>query len=159
MKEQKGNRISNILIGIALTWMILLPTIIRLIFNEQKEMGNFFLFLGIAVGFAGNWIRIAAITHLGRFYSRNVSVQSKHVLIQDGWYRFIRHPGYLGTFLTYLGFAISTSSILAVCINIALFMIAYSYRISVEEKTLMVEFGDDYQRYKERTWRMIPFIF
>lgn len=156
VREQKQHRGSNILIGAVLTWMILIPTLIHFLQQNQVDA---FLYLGMGIGISGVWIRSSAMKALGRFYSRNVGVQGEQRIIQDGWYRYIRHPGYLGTFLTYLGFAVSTASWLAIGINIVLFFLAYSYRIRVEEQTLTAGFGDDYRQYQARTWRVIPFLY
>lgn len=79
---------------------------------------------------------------LGRFYSRNVGMQGDHQLLQNGLYKYIRHPGYLGTFLTFLGFAISSSSFIAIILNIILFFLAYSFRIKIEERILVILFGE-----------------
>jgi len=34
-----------------------------------------------------------------------------------------------------------------------------NYRIGIEEKMLIEEFGEDYIQYKERTWKLFPFIY
>jgi protein-S-isoprenylcysteine O-methyltransferase Ste14 len=41
---------------------------------------------------------------------------------------------------------------------VALFGLVYSYRISVEEKALKAEFGQEYVDYAKKTKRLIPFI-
>lgn len=156
VREEKQNRGSSILIGAILTWMVIIPTAIHFLITNKVSP---FLYIGIAIGLAGVWIRYSSIKTLGRFYSRNVGVQGEHSIVQNGWYRYIRHPGYLGTFLTYLGFAISTSSLLAVGINILLYFLAYSYRINVEEHILVSRFGEKYKQYQSKTWRLIPFIY
>lgn len=156
IKEEKQNRGSSILIGAILTWMVIIPSLIHF-FTAYKV--NSFLYIGITIGLFGVWIRYSSMKTLGRFYSRNVGVQGEHSIVQNGWYRYIRHPGYLGTFLTYLGFAISTSSGVAVGINIVLFFLAYSYRINVEEQILTSKFGEKYRQYQSKTWRLIPFVY
>jgi protein-S-isoprenylcysteine O-methyltransferase Ste14 len=156
MQEEKQNRGSSILIGAVLSWMIFVPILIH-IFSD-KETG-FLLWIGILTGLTGVWIRSSAMKTLGRFYSRNVGKQAEHQIVQHGWYRYIRHPGYLGTFLTFLGFAVSSSSWLAVGINVVLFFIAYSYRIKVEEQALVAGFGDAYRQYQAKTWKLIPFLY
>ncbi|MEY9972078.1 protein-S-isoprenylcysteine O-methyltransferase Ste14 [Lysinibacillus sp. RC46] len=86
-------------------------------------------------------------------------MQGEHKLIQNGLYKYIRHPGYLGSFLTFLGFAISSSSFISIIINIILFFLAYSYRIKIEEKILFTLFGEQYKQYQSNTWRIIPFLY
>jgi len=34
-----------------------------------------------------------------------------------------------------------------------------NYRIGIEERMLIEEFGEEYERYKERTWRLFPYIY
>jgi isoprenylcysteine carboxyl methyltransferase (ICMT) family protein YpbQ len=54
----------------------------------------------------------AAIT-LGRFYTRTLRTLSDQQVVRSGPYRFVRHPGYLGSLLMWLGFGLSTCDWLA----------------------------------------------
>jgi protein-S-isoprenylcysteine O-methyltransferase Ste14 len=38
-------------------------------------------------------------------------------------------------------------------------LVGYLYRIKVEEKFMLEEFGDKYEEYKKRTKRLIPFVY
>ncbi|KUF34586.1 isoprenylcysteine carboxylmethyltransferase family protein [Bacillus cereus] len=156
VKEEKQNSGSSFFIGAVLALMITIPEIMYF-FTINKV--NSFLFFGVIVGLIGVWIRFSSMNTLGRFYSRNVGMQGEHKLIQSGLYKYIRHPGYLGSFLTFLGFAISSSSFIAIIINIFLFFLAYSYRIKVEERTLVTLFGEQYKQYQSKTWRIIPLLY
>jgi protein-S-isoprenylcysteine O-methyltransferase Ste14 len=40
-----------------------------------------------------------------------------------------------------------------------MFVPVYLYRISVEEKMLVKELGDEYVQYQKRTRRLVPFVF
>jgi protein-S-isoprenylcysteine O-methyltransferase Ste14 len=40
-----------------------------------------------------------------------------------------------------------------------LLLAAYVYRIQAEERMLASEFGETYQRYRSRTWRLIPGVY
>ena len=158
VQEEKRNRGSTALIGVALALMVTIPEAIYL-FVPVWRLPHDATILGIVVGLVGVGVRFSAVTTLGRFYSRNVGIQEQHEVIQTGWYRWIRHPGYLGTLLTFLGYAIAARSWLSVITNIMLFFIAYAYRIHIEETTLVGQFGDVYRRYQKHTWRLIPFIY
>ncbi|MFT9819807.1 methyltransferase family protein [Lysinibacillus sp. NPDC056185] len=156
IKEEKRNLGSSFFIGVVLALMLTIPEIIYF-FTINKI--NSLLFFGVIVGLVGVWIRFYSMKILGRFYSRNVGMQGEHKLIQNGLYKYIRHPGYLGSFLTFLGFAISSSSFIAIIINIILFFLAYSYRIKIEERILVTLFGEQYKQYQSNTWRIIPFLY
>jgi protein-S-isoprenylcysteine O-methyltransferase Ste14 len=153
VKEE--NRGSSFFIGVVLALMLTVPEIMYFFSINKISL----LFFGVIIGLIGVWIRFSSMKILGRFYSRNVGMQGEHRLIQNGLYKYIRHPGYLGSFLTFLGFAISSSSIIAIIINIILFFLAYSYRIKIEERILVTLFGEQYKQYQSKTWRIIPFLY
>lgn len=159
IKETKNNQKSNKLIGIILIMMIVLPILLHYTLPNLLITPDYSLLVGIGISVIGVWIRFLAIRTLGRFYSRNVGIQDQHSIIQTGIYRYVRHPGYLGTFITYLGFAISAATWIAVIINVLLFASAYIYRIRVEEETMIAEFHDIYLNYREKTWRIINSIY
>jgi protein-S-isoprenylcysteine O-methyltransferase Ste14 len=40
-----------------------------------------------------------------------------------------------------------------------LFLLAYGYRVRVEEVMLTRSFGEGYKQYTRRTWKFIPFLY
>ncbi|GGE29831.1 farnesyl cysteine carboxyl-methyltransferase [Marinithermofilum abyssi] len=114
---------------------------------------------GVTTGIAGVALRAWAMITLGRLFSRNIGIQKEHRLIQTGCYRYIRHPGYLGTWMAFTGFALTTGTLWPVLFNSICFLIVYSYRMNVEEIMLTATFGDQYLYYRARTWRLIPYIY
>ncbi|MDA8353693.1 MAG: isoprenylcysteine carboxylmethyltransferase family protein [Firmicutes bacterium] len=155
--ERRKDRISTLLLGAALCLMVACPTLVFL--SNGFPSQHLFFYLGIFIGIAGVWLRWKAMRTLGRFFSRNIGIQQEHRVIDTGFYRFIRHPGYLGTLITFFGFALSTCWWPVVLINGCCFLIAYSYRMHVEEKMLIAFFGSAYRNYQSRTWRLIPLIY
>jgi protein-S-isoprenylcysteine O-methyltransferase Ste14 len=120
---------------------------------------NTFFAIGMGVFAAGLVIRVLSIATLKRFFSYSVATVEKHKLIDTGLYRYIRHPGYLGQLIIFLGISMSISnglSILAMMIPVA---IGYAYRINVEERFMAEQFGDEYLDYQRRTKKLLPFVF
>jgi protein-S-isoprenylcysteine O-methyltransferase Ste14 len=114
---------------------------------------------GVVAMLTGLILRIWAIRVLGSFYTRTLRTQAQQHLIAEGPYRLVRHPGYLGDLLLWLGAAITTSNWIAV-IGISLPMSgSYWYRMHVEEEMLAHAFPQGYQSYASHTWRLIPFIY
>jgi protein-S-isoprenylcysteine O-methyltransferase Ste14 len=76
-------------------------------------------------------------------------------LIVTGAFRRVRHPLYLGSALFYLGFAVSTASLLSLLawLVIALF---YDYIAGYEERLLEARFGDEYRAYRSDVGKWIP---
>jgi protein-S-isoprenylcysteine O-methyltransferase Ste14 len=89
-------------------------------------------------------------------FSGHVQIQPHHRLIQSGPYRFIRHPGYLGYLLMTSGVGVCFSSLVSLAAVLVLLLPGLIYRISVEEKLLIAEFGDDYRVYAQKTYRLVP---
>jgi protein-S-isoprenylcysteine O-methyltransferase Ste14 len=70
-------------------------------------------------------------------------------------FRYVRHPLYLASILSYLGLAISTLSIASLALLAGIF-IFHNYIASYEEKLLEAEFPEEYKAYKERTGKWAP---
>ena len=103
--------------------------------------------------------RFIAIKQLGRFFTVNVTIRNDHQLIQSGLYKYLRHPSYCGSLISFLGFGISLNNWLSIIFIIIPYSLAVMYRIKVEEKVLTEQFGKQYLDYKKHTKRIIPFIY
>jgi protein-S-isoprenylcysteine O-methyltransferase Ste14 len=108
---------------------------------------------------AGIILRIWAIVHLGKLFTVDVGIQQGHRVVQDGPYRFVRHPSYSGSMIALIGMACLTFNWLGFLVIIVSSLTAYSIRISAEEKMLLQNLGEDYRRYAARTKRLIPGIY
>lgn len=108
---------------------------------------------------AGLVIRIMAISTLQQYFTYSVSTINEHRIVERGLYKSIRHPGYLGQLIIFLGLSISLSNWLSVILMMIPVTAGYVYRIIIEEKFLAEKMGDIYKNYKKRTKRLIPGIF
>ncbi len=112
----------------------------------------------LAVAALGNLMSIWA-TAVNRFYSRFVRIQKErgHVVISDGPYRYLRHPGYLGQMVFSLASALALGSLWAL-IPGSLFAVLLVVRTALEDKTLQDEL-EGYKAYAQRVrHRLIPYI-
>jgi protein-S-isoprenylcysteine O-methyltransferase Ste14 len=116
-------------------------------------------FVGISGIAIGIFIRISAAKTLGRFYTRILKITDNHQLVEEGLYKFIRHPGYLGVIILFISAGITSRNLLCLLIIVITILPAYLYRISVEEKMLAEQFGDVYRSYQKRSARLIPWIY
>ena len=104
---------------------------------------NTFFAVGMSLVVIGLMIRIHSILTLRQFFTYSVAKVENHEIIETGLYKFIRHPGYLGQLIIFLGISISMSnwlSILAMMIPVTL---AYLYRIKVEERFMIEQMGEN----------------
>jgi protein-S-isoprenylcysteine O-methyltransferase Ste14 len=81
--------------------------------------------------------------------------EQKMEVITEGILSHVRHPLYLGGLLIYVGFIVSTFSIISAGLFI-LIVIAYNQLASYEEKDLTRIFGEQYTEYKNKVPKWIP---
>ncbi len=96
-------------------------------------------------------------TATNAYFSLNVRIQKErgHTVVTRGPYRFVRHPGYVGSILAYLGTPILLGSWSAIVLGgiAALLMIV---RTALEDRTLQEELPG-YQEYVQRVrYRLLP---
>ena len=120
---------------------------------------NIFFAIGAILIAIGLIIRVASILTLKQQFTYTVSKIENHELIENGLYKTIRHPGYLGQLLIFLGLSISLSNWLSVLFMLIPVLIGYMYRINVEERFMIKQLGQKYIDYQKRTKRLIPAIY
>jgi len=113
-------------------------------------------YIGFVLIAAGILLREWAIYVLGKHFTVRVQVREEARLITHGPYSRIRHPSYTGTLLSVIGIAIAVGTWFGALFALALKLIAYRYRIDVEEHALQEAFGPEWDDYKKRTWKLIP---
>ena len=116
--------------------------------------------LAIALGvfWAGWLLRFWSVVTLGRFFRITVVVQDSHQLITSGPYRVLRNPSYTGALLMFLGIGLAQGNALSVASIMAGALLAYAWRIRMEELALRARFGQAFDEYAKRSWAVIPFI-
>lgn len=113
---------------------------------------------GVALGGLGLVIRLWSVLTLRRRYTRTLFVDDDHAVERGGPYRFVRHPGYLGSLLCLNAIALASCSLTIFAISIATTFAAYAYRVHVEDAMLIAAFGEDYERYQHEVGALIPFL-
>jgi len=114
--------------------------------------------VGLALYIVGLTIMIVGQVTLRRNYSGTVVIRVDHQLITHGIYRFTRNPMYLGLIMVVTGIPVFAASMYGFVISLVLIPIILN-RIGLEEELLTEEFQDAYQKYKEITKKLIPFIY
>lgn len=126
--------------------------------------------LGKVDGLALAWARIAGMVlgislrvwanhTLGAAYTRTLRIVPGHSVVSDGLYRVLRHPGYGGMLLMWLGAGFALRNWIAL-VGMALVLgWAYGRRMNAEEEMLLASLGEEYRAYTRRTWRIVPFVY
>ena len=120
---------------------------------------NTFFAIGMALFVIGLLIWVYSILTLKQYFTYSVATVENHKIITTGPYKFIRHPGYLGQLMIFLGISISISNWISFLFMMIPVSIGYLYRISIEEKFMSEQLGEDYQFYQERTKKIIPMLY
>jgi len=150
--------------SLALIWVVIFVSIFSAIFTAKSISlpmmnSDAIVYIGLALIIIGIVLRIMIIRTLGKFFTVDVTIKQDHKLKKDGFYTYIRHPSYTASLITVIGFGISLNNYASLVLVTVLISIAFLIRIKVEEKLLMVHFGDEYVDYKKNTKRLIPFIY
>jgi protein-S-isoprenylcysteine O-methyltransferase Ste14 len=120
--------------------------------------GDLARYLGLALFALGCVLRGWPVFVLGRRFSGLVAIQPGHELVTDGPYRYVRHPSYLGMMLALAGWALVFRSAVGLAAT-ALGLLVLATRIEAEEALLASQFGEPYEEYRRRTWRLLPGVY
>jgi protein-S-isoprenylcysteine O-methyltransferase Ste14 len=115
--------------------------------------------LALALFLAGFAIRWTAILALGKLFTVDVAIRQDHPLVDTGLYRYVRHPAYLGSWLSFLGLGVFFANWLSLAGLLVPIALAMANRIAKEEKVLLQALGAPYKAYCARTKRLIPGLF
>ena len=111
--------------------------------------------VGVVLGVVSFVLYAWSQASLGKGWSPHLQMREEHGLITTGPYARIRHPLYLAL----LGFLTSIALTTANWFFIALLIVSIvvlALRVPKEEQMMVEEFGEEYEKYIERTGRFIP---
>lgn len=116
-------------------------------------------YLGLVMIVSGILFRFYSIRYLGRYFTVRVTIEEQHTLIQSGPYQWLRHPSYSGAWIAFIGMGLVTGTWAELIVWACLPLTGLLRRIKVEESVLSAHFGEAYDEYRRRTWRLIPWIY
>jgi protein-S-isoprenylcysteine O-methyltransferase Ste14 len=110
--------------------------------------------LTIAIAAVGLIIVVLGKLSIGRSFGL---VPANRGIVSTGFYRFVRHPIYLGYLVTHAGFVLANPGAWNLLILVAA-DVALMFRAVCEERTLAKD--PAYRAYTERVrWRIVPGVF
>ncbi len=115
-------------------------------------LGIIFILLGVGLRWFSIWT-------LGRYFTRDIAASLDQPVVQNGPYRFIRHPAYSGTFLTMLGLGLVMTNWASLISLLFCVFLGHFYRVKIEEEILIQSIGQPYIDYMRRIKRFIPLVF
>ena len=118
--------------------------------------GEVVRYAGLATYAVGCVLRIGPMFVLKNRFRAPWTEQEEHFLVTTGFYRYIRHPSYLGQFLLMMGWFLVFRCWIGFVVSCALIPLAVP-QMRKEDAKLLAEFGEAYADYQKRTW-LWPFI-
>jgi protein-S-isoprenylcysteine O-methyltransferase Ste14 len=114
--------------------------------------------IGIGIMLLGFGLRIWSVSTLGESFRTTVETHSDQKVIKDGPYKRIRHPSYSGLLLMCLGYGIAVQNWLSLAVAVLFPLLALIHRIRIEEVAMLASMGSEYEEYRRRTKKIIPWV-
>ena len=132
-------------LGATIGWgLFLAPTYRMLIFLSLAIWGMYWVIWSAAL------LLIEGGGGPAEFWGVAISPRTKQ-FVAGGPYGFVRHPMAMGMLAYYLGLCFIFNSLLALLLWFGLALVIEQYLIRVEEKKLLLQFGQAYQDYIKKT--------
>ncbi len=114
--------------------------------------------IGASITIGGLLLAVWAREHLGRNWSRSVTIKADHELITSGPYAVVRHPVYTGSLAGFVGMAIAISPVRGVIVVALIFPVFWA-KLRMEEEWMRSQFGETYATYAHQTAALVPHLF
>jgi protein-S-isoprenylcysteine O-methyltransferase Ste14 len=138
--------------------LLALPAVALVIFGRPSALS---MALGLPAAIAGELVRCWAVGYSGAT-TRHDAVTAPQ-LVTAGPYAHVRNPLYIGNFITAAGFAVAFTGANAPLTRFALVIgslaamaAIYATIVPHEETFLRAQFGEAFERYRERVPRIVP---
>ncbi|MBK9985333.1 MAG: isoprenylcysteine carboxylmethyltransferase family protein [Saprospiraceae bacterium] len=126
------------------------------LFSFPFHINTVIRYISLILAIFGVLIMGLAILQLNKNLTPFPTPKEDGTLIQNGVYKFIRHPIYTGIILIAIGFGLFHQSLWEIFIGIVLWVLFY-FKSSYEEKLLSKHFLN-YTAYTKTTGRFFPFV-
>jgi len=145
-------------------WTTILFSLTIGIFASRFSLGRIEILpyqqiIGLILVVAGLVVRWNAILKLKESFTVDVSAKKDQKIIQDGVYKFVRHPSYSGSMLSFFGLSLMFTNVFTILIITVPIVLAFLHRIKIEEDVLTNVIGTEYIEYSRHTKKLIPFIY
>jgi len=138
--------------------LLAIPAVLLAVLGTPSAFG---IALGLPIAIAGELVRCWAVGYSGVTTRGDVVTAPK--LVTSGPYAYVRNPLYVGNFITAFGFAIAftgknllLAKILLIGGSLGVMTAVYAIIIPHEERYLRAQFGEAFDRYRDRVPPIVP---
>ena len=111
---------------------------------------------GLVIVLLGVALRQWSVLTLGTFFTVQVQVRSDQTVVNTGPYRWVRHPSYTASVMSFVGIGVALENWLSLVVLIVVPSVGLVIRIRVEEKALLEALGEPYREFSATRARLIP---
>lgn len=156
--ERPLSRVVRALVFLAAIALMMLGNLpATFLYGAIVPQGRVPFFTGAAVAVAGLLFALWAREHLGRNWSRSVTLKQNHELITSGPYALVRHPIYTGILVGFLGTAVAQGQVRSLIALLLVASVLYA-KLRLEEQWMRSHFGGTYEAYAQRVAALVPFV-
>jgi protein-S-isoprenylcysteine O-methyltransferase Ste14 len=160
IKRTASGRRNDVITLLVPTFGLVLAIVFKVTLPDMDMYSSVILFgLGILLAWVGIALRLWAINTLGKYFVMTIGAQAKQPVITKGPYRLIRHPSYLGGFVSVIGVSVALNSLPGTILMTGSAALVILLRVRAEERYLLKKLGKPYATYSAITKKLIPYIF
>lgn len=100
--------------------------------------------------------RNKAIRTLGKYWSIHIEIRNGQRIVQDGPYKYMRHPGYLSLIVETLSIPGMLNAYFSLIGVIFIYIPAILVRAKLEDMEMEKKIGKEFMAYKKRVGAFIP---
>jgi protein-S-isoprenylcysteine O-methyltransferase Ste14 len=131
------------------------------IFSSVLDFANYELpdwagWLGTILFALAIWLLWRSHVELGRNWTPTLGFRDNHQLVTAGVFQYVRHPMYAAHLLWGVATPLMLHNWIAGFAFLLVSGVQYLSRVSAEEQMMLEQFGEQYERYMQRTGRIIP---
>jgi protein-S-isoprenylcysteine O-methyltransferase Ste14 len=151
-----GRRLhENLRYWLSLTWWLVIigaPLEYALLPRQNLAV----VLVGTVLSILGISLRVWAVHTLGQYYSGHIESWQGQVVVEQGPYHWIRHPGYAGNILQIVGMPLVLNAYFILLLSVV--VIGLFVRRMTWEEAALADQLPGYRDYMLRTRRLIPGI-
>ena len=111
---------------------------------------------GILLYFIGSYLNTGS-EYLRKLWKENP--ENKGKLYTEGLFRYSMHINYLGDLVLFAGFALVAGSLYTFIIPVLMFVFFSTINIPMLDKYLAEKYGSEFEKYRRKTKKLIPFVY
>src|SRR5574341_414035 len=128
----------------------------RLFADSSSGLVRLLELIGLLLYTLGGFLMLWARSTLGEWFATRLITKKGQRVIQEGPYKYVRHPIYVGGILSLWGLTLSLNS-LATLLILAIPFPIFLYVVSkFEERMLVAVLNGEYEAYQKKVGRFIP---